>query len=338
MATSDTYPNSRNADDEGPPAIAHFYQVMRSICATAIHSIQKLYLGQTSIAILVSKLRGFFSGEPLPSVIGGHLRVVRALNRSGARALIHRHPYYVNKYARDYLANSFNKAQRREALLFHHNYLTEKQITERFYEEVLENSPYLWNEIIDGNQYAIRMTIHLRHQEGDLSLIFLMNDRELYGISFSIVPGKMVDSAGNQALLIGNIQGRLGEAEAIRVGTQACHDVAPPYLLLAAVSSIADVLAIKTIAGVGNEEQIIKARKDDSGCYFDYDRFWKTLSLKKNSANFYEGSVPLREKSIKLIKSKNRGRTRLKRRFRQQVFEHVGATFAKLIAQTASRP
>lgn len=224
-------------------------------------------------------------------------------------------------------------------MLFHHCYLTKKQITETFYEEVLENKPYLWSEIIDGNRYAIRMTfLSFHHEEGDLSLIFFMNDRELYGISFSIVPGKMIGSAVGQTLLIGNIQGRLGEAEAIRVGTQACRDVAPPYLLLAAVSSIADVLAIKTIAGVGNEEQIVKARKDYSSCYFDYDTFWKTLSLKKNTANFYESSVPLPEKSIKLIKSKNRGRTRIKRQFRQQVFEHVGETFAKFVARTASRP
>ena len=205
----------------------------------------------SDISAVKSKFIKSISGELIPAIIVDHFNVVRALNHCGARALIRRYPNYVNKYATNYLANSFSKTQRREILLYHHHYLTEKHITETFYENILEGGLLLWSETIHENQYSIRMSfIHEYHAEGDLSLIFSMGDRELYGISFSIVPGKMIGSNGGQALLIGNIQGRLGEAEPIRIATRACHDIAPPYLLVAAALSIADVLNIETIAGV----------------------------------------------------------------------------------------
>jgi hypothetical protein len=60
------------------------------------------------------------------------------------------------------------------------------------------------------------------------------------------------------------------------------------------------------------------------------------LLLKKNGANFYEGSVPLPDKPIALIKSKNRGRARRKRRFRWQVSRHIGTTFIKFVAKTSN--
>lgn len=276
------------------PAVESYIQVLKWI----IHSIRRLYVGGISAA--KSKFIKTISDESILTIIVGHYKVVRALNHCGARALIRRYPNYANKYTVSYLANSFSTAQRREILLYHHHYLTEKHITETFYENILEGGRLLWSETIHENQYAIHISfIHQFHREGDLSLIFSMGDRELYGISFSIVPEKMIGSnGGGQALLIGNIQGRLGEADAIRIATRACHDIAPPYLLVAAALSIANVLNIETIAGVGNEEQLTKPIETESHPYFDYNAFWETLLLKRNAANFYKGSVPLPDKPI----------------------------------------
>ena len=316
-------------------AVESYIQVLKSIWAGVIHSIRRLCL--SDISAVKSKFIKSISGESILAIIVDHFNVVRALNHCGARALIRRYPNYVNKYATNYLANSFSKTQRREILLYHHHYLTEKHITETFYENILEGGLLLWSETIHENQYSIRMSfIHEYHAEGDLSLIFSIGDRELYGISFSIVPGKMIGSNGGQALLIGNIQGRLGEAEPIRIATRACHDIAPPYLLVAAALSIADVLNIETIAGVGSEEHLMKLTNSGLRLYFDYNAFWETLLLKKNDANFYEGSVPLPDKPIALIKSKNRGRARRKRRFRWQVSRHIGTTFIKFVAKTSN--
>ena len=315
--------------------MTNFFQVLRQICVSATHMFGKLYLGQTSVVILGSNLRRFFSGEVFSQAIKGHFEVVHALNQYGARALIRRDPSYVHKYLRNYLANGLSKTQRRQVLIFHHHYLAEKQIKETFYHEILDCEPCLWCETINENLYSIRMKhMHLHHEEGDLSLIFFMNDRELYGISFSIAPGKMVGSAAKETLLVGNIQGRSGKADEIRTCSKALQDVAPPYLLLTAASAIADVLGIKAIIGIDNEKHIMKG--NSNGFYFDYDTFWNALSAERNGANFYESSVPLTDKPIKLIKSKKRGKTRLKRQFKHQVFEHVGATFAKFVRENTS--
>jgi uncharacterized protein VirK/YbjX len=317
------------------PQMTNFFQVLKQIFGSTTYILGKLYLGQTSVGVLGANLRRFFSGEIFSGAIKGHFELLRALNQYGARALIRRDPSYVHKYLRNYLATGFSKTQRREVLIFHHRYLAERRITETFYEAILDREPCLWRETISENLYSMRMKhMRLHHEEGDLSLVFLMNDRELYGISFSIVPGELVGSAAKQTLLIGNIQGRAGHADDIRTCTKALQDVAPPFLLLTATSAIADVLAITTIIGVGNEKHIM--RGNSYSFYFDYDAFWEALSVERNHAHFYEGSVPIADKSIKLIKSKKRGKTRLKRQFKHQVFEHVRATFADFVKKSAN--
>ena len=92
--------------------------------------------------------------------------------------------------------------------------------------------------------------------------------------------------------------GSTGEAGAIKVSTKALHDIAPPHLLLAVALSIADVLSIDAIAGVGNDDQLAKSSEEVSGCYFDYDAFWNKFFFNKNAANFYEAHIPPPEKPL----------------------------------------
>ena len=299
--------------------------VLRSICVGINHLIRRLLVGD--VFIIMSKLRKLFLDEPTVTMAARHyFEVVGALNRN-ARALMISDPSYANKYISPYLAKSLTKQTRREILLFHHAYLATR-VNKSFYYEIMKRGPILWDETINGNIFAISIAFnHQHHHEGDLTLAFQVNQVAVYEIGFSIVPGKAIGSAAERVLLIGAVQGRPGEFNAIKVGTKACRDIAPPHLLLSALLSIARVLAIDVVAGVSNEQQLSKNTK--SGAFFDYDAFWGTCLLIKNCAGFYEGPIPLPEKPIKQTKSKHRGKVRSKRRQRKEISEHVAATFAR---------
>ena len=316
--------------------VAEQYHAARSIYAGTAHLIHKLWSRDTSL--IISKFGKSVSGEPMAAMLVRHLDVVRTLNRCGARALTQSYPNYANKYATHYLAKSLGKNARREILKFHHYFLSQR-VTEHFYDEILNGGKTLWQETIDENRYAIWLSFNPQfHSEGDVSLIFGTNDRPLYELSFSIVPGKEIGSASEQVLLIGRVQGRIGEAGAIKVSTKAFHDIAPPHLLLAAALSIADVLAIDAIAGVGNDDQLAKSSEEVSGCYFDYDAFWNKFFFNKNAANIYEAHIPLPEKPLEQFRRDHRRRAVLKRRIKKQIAEHAGATFAKNFLKTPVAP
>jgi uncharacterized protein VirK/YbjX len=303
-----------------------FSKFFRSIYAGTAHVFRKLYSGNPGT--IIAKIRKFISDEPIVAAVNGHLKVVRALNGSGASALTKRYPNYVNKYATDYMAKSFSQRTRREILQFHHQYLA-GHVTPVFYEVILNGGEILWSETLAGNRYSISVVFnHQFHSEGDVSLSFDKDGLPLYAISFTIVPGRSVGSASDQAMLIGVIQGRIGQAEEIRASTKACHDIAPPYLLLAASLSIAEVLGIGVVAGVTDCEQLAKSR-EGTACFFDYDAFWETLLVRKNVAGFYEGSIPLPEKLLVQTVSKHRGKVRLKRRMKKEIADQVGQTFAR---------
>ena len=246
-----------------------YFSFIRSTSVGVFHLAKKLCSSQ-SITVARS-FRQTMSDESLFAAVLGHLEVVRIVNGGIGQPLTKHSANYANKYIKKYLASSFSKKSCREILKFHHAYLA-KHVHGSFYHEILWKEPILWREVIGDDQYTVVISFNtIWHSEGDLSLVFKKNTNPLYESSFTIVPGSMIGCRPTPALLIGRVQGRQGETDAIRASTKACYDIAPPYLLLAAVQSIATVLGINLIAGVSNLEQITKSQNDSFGFYFDYD-------------------------------------------------------------------
>jgi uncharacterized protein VirK/YbjX len=286
---------------------------------------------------IILRLRDAVSDESIAAAIIGHIEVVKVLNRCGARALTKRYPNYANKYLTDYLAKGFGKKTRRDILKFHHLYLA-AHVSDTFYEQILQSRSVLWSEAIDGACYSISMSFNPHwHSEGDISLTFDSDDVALYEVSFTIVPGGFAGCAAEQALLVGRIQGRKGQAEPIRAGTRACHDIAPPSLLLAGIQSIAGVLGIGAITGVSNREQLAKSAYNMPGCYFDYDAFWQTFLIEQRGVPIFTIQVPFAEKPLEQVSATHRRRARNKRRLKKQIADSVGATFAKIFLKTPPR-
>jgi uncharacterized protein VirK/YbjX len=228
-----------------------------------------------------------------------------------------------------YLAKSLGKKARREALKFHHQYLTQR-VTASFYEQILQDRLTLWSELIDEDCYAISMSFNPNwHAPGDLSLAFERNNIPIYEVSFTIVPGSLIGCSAEPILLVARVQGGSNQVQAIRIATRACHRITPPHLLMAAVQSIAAALAIETIGGITNEEQLTKYPQEKrNNFFFDYDAFWETFTFRHKGGIAYEIQVPFPDKPS--AHAGYHSKLRQKRRhFKNQIAAIVGATFAK---------
>jgi uncharacterized protein len=270
--------------------------------------------------------------EPVRAMVAGHREFGRLMRQPGLRPLLIDHPPVLYRPYRRYLATSFTKKVRRAVLTHHYAYL-QTRVSNSFFSRTLKDQPRLWQKTIGPDVFAIKLAFPGElHSEGDLLLEFLQNSVALYHLSFSIAPGHLTGSGARQVILIARVQGTLGQFDAIRRATKTCLDVAPPYLLMAAVQGISDALHIGVIAAVRNAEQITANVDDNRVVHFDYDAFWRT-NLGAEAEKFYLIPVPIPEKPLMLISAAHRGRTRTKRHFKNQVSESAKEIFRGFLSE-----
>ena len=264
--------------------------------------------------------------EPVRAMISGHRQFVRLMRQPGLRTFLSDHPPVLYRPYRRYLATSFTKKVRRTVLSHHYAYLLTR-VGNGFFSETLRVRPRLWLKAIGPDRFSVRLSFPRElHHEGDLLLEFLENSIALYHLSFSIAPGYLAGSDAGQVILIARVQGVVGQFEAIRRSTKVCFDVAPAYLLMAAVQGIAEALHVDVIAGIRNEEQITANVDEDRVVHFSYDAFWRT-NLGTEAEKFYLIAVPIPEKPLAQISPAHRGRTRTKRYLKGEVAESARESF-----------
>jgi uncharacterized protein len=164
--------------------------------------------------------------------------------------------------------------------------------------------------------------------EGELSLYFDVDGQLVFSLSFTIVPGWVVQSEFDEVVLISRLQGVKGRFAQIQLATRALCDVAPPALLVAALCGIADAYGIRGMAG-------INARMKPE-FYFDvgeaaleqaYDVFFTKIGATRAPSGFYLCPIPLPEKPMTQIKKGHKTRTRERRALKRKVAADVSRWF-----------
>jgi uncharacterized protein VirK/YbjX len=193
------------------------------------------------------------------------------------------------------------------------------------------------HEIPEGaNRFTLTMGLSRPYgEEGELSLHLRVNGEIAFILSFTIVPGWVVQSQAAEILLITRLQGVKGAYPPISLATRALHDVAPAALLLAALQGVAVAFGIGEIAGVSAARQSSYHR--DYATFFKeaYDDFFTEVGMSKGATGFYHSSVPIQGKPLALIKQGHKLRTREKRAFKQEI-KLACADFFKKFAPAAS--
>ena len=161
--------------------------------------------------------------------------------------------------------------------------------------------------------------------EGEMSLNFEVNGKLVFLLSFTIVPGSIVQSEAPEVILISRVQGIRGCFDEIQVATKALFDVAPPALLIAALCGLAEVYGINAMAAINAtmKPEFHLCEGEAANIQDAYDGFFTELGATKGPAGFYLSPLPPVEKPMIFIKRGHKTRTRKKRIFKRQIARNV---------------
>ncbi|MFZ5527057.1 MAG: DUF535 family protein [Pseudomonadota bacterium] len=257
-----------------------------------------------------------------------HQRLLKVLKAEHTRDILRQVPRTAYRYTLPYLSSNFERATRLEMLLAHYRFLNER-LGARFCSGIVHGTLIPWISEEQGHHFSIHVSGPCAvsgHREGELTFTLRMDAADVYKVSFSIVPASALSMPSGSTparhghtLYIGRVQGVVGTFEQIRLATKACHDIAPPDLLMAAIAGMAEALGIEVIAGVGIEHSISSESIQQSNMSFDYTEFWDRYQSSKTADGHHLMQVPYPEKPIQAIASKHRKRTLLKREFKHQI-------------------
>ncbi|WP_167544324.1 DUF535 family protein [Duganella sacchari] len=274
---------------------------------------------------------------PLLLQARSHLRLLSVLATPSVAELIARHPAMRYKYLRsNYLMGSLSVADSLQTMIHHYRSLGDK-VLPCFFARIFDDRPAIWEHAINDHQFKIRLAFprHLGNgkavfdHEGDLSVIFEMDQVPLYVLSMTLVPHHVATrswgiNSQTGVMFVGRVQGVRDRVEEMRTATKALKDIAPPRILLCAVEALATTLGADIIAGVSNAEQLERRRQGDKhDTFFDYDAFWQQVGAEPATSGVFCAPAQLPEKPIEKIQQKHRSRALSKRHFRKTVMESV---------------
>jgi uncharacterized protein VirK/YbjX len=233
-------------------------------------------------------------------------------------------PRFPFKYLNNrYLAGQLTTSKRALALIHHYRYLDAKAC-DCFLREMLRDGITAYKTIVKTNVYTIMMGLSAPiTDEGELSLELRLDGITIFILSFTIVPGAVIDMDAKDVILITRIQGVRGSFKPIQMATKDLNEISPPALLFSAVHGAALAFNIDYIAGVAGVNQPAYSESDAGEFYSAYDEFFVSLGGVGNASGFFYFPVPLREKPLAFVKRDHRSRTRRKRLLKSTVSESV---------------
>ncbi|HIV70176.1 MAG TPA: VirK/YbjX family protein [Candidatus Aquabacterium excrementipullorum] len=268
-----------------------------------------------------------------------HHRLLKVLKAEHTAGILRQVPRTAYRYTLPYLSSNFERPLRLELLMAHYRFMNDR-LGAAFCAGIVQGTLTPWRAELQGHRFSIHVTGPCAisgHREGELTFALQMDGADLYKVSFSIVPARTLSLPSGSTpprhghtLYIGRVQGVVGTFEQIRLATKACHDIAPPDLLMAAVAGMAGALGIEVIAGVGIEHSISSESIQQSNMSFDYTEFWDRYHGSKTADGHHVMQLPFPEKPLQAIASKHRKRTTLKREFKRQITEATQACVARI--------
>jgi len=265
----------------------------------------------------------------------GHRAWLKLLAGDKVSALKALHPMLKHKYLRRrYLFSSLSVTDGLAIIQYHYQTVSGK-VASSFFPRLIKEQPQIWETQTDDGHFGIRLTFpydlkrpeRMHDHEGDLMLLFEFDQKPIYIICMTIVPGEVAQRNFNLAtagdvIFVGRVQGVPGKFAEVRTATKALNDITPSRLLINATEAIARIFGAELLVCVSNDEQLSKFQEEeDLEYYFDYDNFWNDLGAHKTSNGFFCIERDAADKPIEEIRQKHRSRTRAKRNFRKSVVD-----------------
>lgn len=224
---------------------------------------------------------------------------------------------------RDYLARGFSTRQRADCFLHHYRRLY-TSTSPNFLDRALNQSIVVLQA--RGNAVHIEVSLGFSRpfeKEGELSLELHVDGMVVFVLSFTIIPGWVVQSDAKDVLLISRLQGTNGYYTQIRAATRALCDVGPAALLLAALNGFANAFGIDRMVAVSAFRQSSFSEELSVQYKSAYDDFFSEIGVKPSTSGFFLSSIPLEDRPMTFIKRGHKIRTREKRQFKLRVADEV---------------
>ncbi len=270
-----------------------------------------------------------------------HLRTYREVLRlilgvSPFQEILQNNPRFAYKYLTDdYLARGFSVSESAASFMHHYRRL-HALLPDSLLRQILQEEVTLYVIPERGDRFALTLGLSRPYDnEGEVTLRLRVDGEIVFVLSFTIVPGWVVESQAAETCLITRLQGIKGCFRQIGDATRAMHDVAPARLLLAALQGVADAFGIGTVAAVPAERQTSYTMDCALAFKEAYDDLFTELGLTKSKTGFFSSALPIEQKPLTSIKRGHRVRAKKKRAFKQQV-QLACADFFKNSATDAS--
>lgn len=224
---------------------------------------------------------------------------------------------------RDYLVRGLSTSQRSASFLHHY-----KRLHTSMSADLLHRTLYQSVTVLEARLEKIHLEMSLCfsrpfEKEGELSLNLHVDGAVVFVLSFTIIPGWVVESEDEEVLLISRLQGTNGYYPQIQAATKAMHNVGPAALLLTALHGFARAFGIGQMAAVSAYSQSSYTEELSPFYKNAYDDFFSEIGVCKNAAGFFLSSIPPEDRPMSSIKQGHKIRTREKRQFKRQVAEEV---------------
>lgn len=185
----------------------------------------------------------------------------------------------------------------------------------------------LWAPQRQESQFEIALDVpelDMSFREGEVVLLFSMNSKLVYTLTFTVVPAELIDKRySGDAILIGGIQGAVGSSELVKGASKAFGEIFPSVILLLAVQALAIAWRIERIFAVSVCNQIAPSVSNNPQRYLElYDHFWEAQGARK-FGNYYEFFPLPAEKREEDLSTTHSRRTRRKRELKKQLLQEM---------------
>ena len=236
-------------------------------------------------------------------------------------------------------SSQFSVKKRLNILSFHYKFLHQR-LSSRQRDAMIEVGVTCWQKNFENGSHRIVLKISQKYEyEGCLSMLYSIDDRDIYIMSFTICDGVDFDIDDQFVILISRLQGARGKHEDIAKATKQMIDIYPASTLMSALEGFGLSIGVNKIIAVAAKNQVSIKEGDFEHAKSQYDEFWKTFepnALLKSGD--YLISIPFALKPLKLIRSKFRKRTLAKRSLKKDVSNTMQANCTQIFSFHNSVP
>jgi uncharacterized protein VirK/YbjX len=256
----------------------------------------------------------------LPAKVRKHLEAIKVLSAYRREDLIFFRAYFI--YILPYISKALSVQQKHQILIGHYSFLREKFSAGQL-QQLFNHGIEYYREADQQDTYRIvlqAVTDHLEF-EGSMYLYVKLNERRIFTLSFTFVPGNIFGFEDQRIIFISSVQGTKNEFDQIRKATRYFKDNALPSVLIKVLEAIAVSLNIDKFLGIAASDQLsYKSGLSYERFYANYDTFWLSMGG-VSKKGYYSIALPLQQKPILQISQTHRNRTLKKRKKLEEIFE-----------------